>query len=245
MVPFARMPSPLPRQDRWKLVRSYDPISFGLPRSHGGSAPASLFSGPAQRSLTLRPARSPGRLCDPLHQRLQQSRCLHCCSDCYRVERTSFPGGYTPAVDQRLSRRTRERHYSGVGRRYMIWRTSSKRVTTLRASIVWRKSRFIYLPRSRFIPRVMVQHFGSRSCGTSRPIHPQEWAMESISQPHSNKMTLLLYLRSGTAEHFISKALLANHCLLSRDRLLDPNAVPTIRSIAKYIFLNLRTTHFL
>jgi len=46
-----------------------------------------------QRSLTLRPTRSPGRLRDPLHQRLQQLRCLHCCSDCYRVERTSSRAG--------------------------------------------------------------------------------------------------------------------------------------------------------
>ena len=92
---------------RMKLVRSYDSIRFGLPTNRGGSAPASLFSGPAQRSLTLRPACSPGRLCDPLHQRLQQSRCLHYCSDCYRVERTSSRAGLTPAVDHRLSRRTR------------------------------------------------------------------------------------------------------------------------------------------
>ena len=38
-------------------------------------------------------ARSPS---DPLHQRLQQSRCLHCCSDCYRVERTSSRAGIPP-----------------------------------------------------------------------------------------------------------------------------------------------------
>ena len=68
-------------------VRSYCSTNFGLPRNRGGSAPALVFSRPARRSLTLRPARSPSRLCDPLHQRLQQFRCLHCCSDCYRVER--------------------------------------------------------------------------------------------------------------------------------------------------------------
>ena len=81
---------------RMEFVRSYDSISFGLPRNRGGSAPASLFSGPAQRSLTLRPACSPSRLRDPLHQRLQQSRCLPCCSDCYRVERTSSRAGIPP-----------------------------------------------------------------------------------------------------------------------------------------------------
>src|SRR5207302_6259266 len=49
-------------------------------------------------------AKSPS---DSLHQRLQQSRCLHYCSDCYRVERTSSRTGLTPAVDHHLSRRTR------------------------------------------------------------------------------------------------------------------------------------------
>src|SRR5262249_49929918 len=102
MVPFACMPSPIPRQDRWKLVRSYDSINFGLPRNRGGSAPALTFSRPAQRSLTLRPACSPSRLNDLLHQRLQRSRCLHRCSDCYRVERTSSRAGLTPAVDHHL-----------------------------------------------------------------------------------------------------------------------------------------------
>jgi integrase len=48
-------------------------------------------------------ARSPTR---PLHRRLQQFRCLHDCSDCYRVERTSSRVGFAPTVDQRLSRRT-------------------------------------------------------------------------------------------------------------------------------------------
>ena len=45
------MPSLLPRQVRWKLIRSYLPIVFGLPRISGGSAPATPFSRPAQRSL--------------------------------------------------------------------------------------------------------------------------------------------------------------------------------------------------
>ena len=45
-----------------EFVRSYDSISFGLPRNRGGSAPALRFSRPAQRSLTLWPARSPSRL---------------------------------------------------------------------------------------------------------------------------------------------------------------------------------------
>jgi hypothetical protein len=91
---------------RMKLVRSYDFIHCGLPSITGGSAPASPVSGPAQRSLTLRPTCSPSRLSDPLHQRLQQSRCLHCCSDCYRVERTSSRAGIPPLWTGAFSRRT-------------------------------------------------------------------------------------------------------------------------------------------
>src|SRR5882724_6368334 len=93
-----------------EFVRSYRSTNFGLPRNRGGSAPALVFSRPAQRSLRLRPACSPGRLRDPLHQRLQQFRRLHYCSDCYRVERTRSRTGLTPAVDHHLSRRTRSRH---------------------------------------------------------------------------------------------------------------------------------------
>jgi hypothetical protein len=44
---------------------------------------------------------------DSLHQRLQQSRCLHCCSDCYRVERTSSRAGLPPLWTITFSRRTR------------------------------------------------------------------------------------------------------------------------------------------
>src|SRR5258708_4696078 len=62
MVPFclhavANTPAGL-----MEFIRSYDSISFGLPTNRGGSAPALSVSGPAQRSLTLRPARSPSRL---------------------------------------------------------------------------------------------------------------------------------------------------------------------------------------
>ena len=51
-----------PGQVGWKFIRSCNSIRFGLPRNRGGSAPALVFSRPAQRSLTLRPARSPSRL---------------------------------------------------------------------------------------------------------------------------------------------------------------------------------------
>ena len=45
-----------------ELVRSSFSIASGLPRVTVRSAPAITFSGPAQRSLTLRPARSRSRL---------------------------------------------------------------------------------------------------------------------------------------------------------------------------------------
>jgi hypothetical protein len=45
-----------------ELVRSSLSIVGGLPREKVGSAPVTVFSGPAQRSLTLWPARSPSRL---------------------------------------------------------------------------------------------------------------------------------------------------------------------------------------
>ena len=112
--PFACMPSPIPRQVGWNFVRSYNSIRFGLPRNRGGSAPALVFSRPAQRLLTLRPACSPSRLCDPLHRRLQQLRCLRRCFDCYRVERTSSRAGIPPLWTTAFSRRTRLRDLSGV-----------------------------------------------------------------------------------------------------------------------------------
>ena len=58
-------------------------------------------------------AKSPS---DSLHQRLQQSRCLHCRSDCYRVERTSSRAGIPPLWTTAFSRRTR----------YVDKRTSTK-----------------------------------------------------------------------------------------------------------------------
>jgi hypothetical protein len=43
--------------------------------------------------FTLRPACSPSHLSDLLHRRLRRFRFLHRHSDCFRVERTQFPGG--------------------------------------------------------------------------------------------------------------------------------------------------------
>jgi hypothetical protein len=44
---------------------------------------------------------------DPFHRKLRQLRCLRRRFDCYRVERSSSRAGVSPAVNQRLSRRTR------------------------------------------------------------------------------------------------------------------------------------------
>ena len=93
LVNFACLPSPLPRQVCWNSIRSYCPINGGPPTKHGGRAPALIVSRPAQRSLALRPACSPSHLSDPLHRRLRRFRFLHRRSDCFRVERTQFPGG--------------------------------------------------------------------------------------------------------------------------------------------------------
>jgi len=99
------MPSPLPGRNDQDC--SLVPSRRRRPSRYAeGSASALIFSRPAQRSLTLRPVRSPSRLNDPLHRRLRRLRCLRRRFDCYRVERTSSRAGLYPAVDQRLSRRT-------------------------------------------------------------------------------------------------------------------------------------------
>ncbi len=64
-VPFACMPSPLPRQVGGSCSLILFPL-IGLPQVRGGSAPASWISRLAQRSLTLRPTRLQSRFDDPL-----------------------------------------------------------------------------------------------------------------------------------------------------------------------------------
>src|ERR1700736_90779 len=56
------MPSPLPRQVPWSLFARLSPSTTAFPCVTVRSAPAIVFSGPAQRSLMLWPARSPSRL---------------------------------------------------------------------------------------------------------------------------------------------------------------------------------------
>src|SRR6516164_10254944 len=84
--------------------RDSHPLDFikWFPLLHNWFLHFHAYPSATQRSPTLRPACSPSRLNDLLHQRLQQSRCLHRCSDSYRVERTSSRAGLTPAVDHHL-----------------------------------------------------------------------------------------------------------------------------------------------
>ena len=106
LVSYAYMPSPLPRQVRWSLFARPSPPSAAFPCETVRSAPAITFSGPAQRSLTLRPARSPSHQCDPLHRKLRRFGYPLRRFGCYRVERTSSRVGVAPTEVQRLSRRT-------------------------------------------------------------------------------------------------------------------------------------------
>ena len=101
MIPFACMPSPIPgRSDGICSLVRFHPLRPSHEPGRVGSC-VSLFEACSAfthvMACTL--AKSPS---DSLHQRLQQFRCLHYCSDCYRVERTSSRAGLTPAVDHCL-----------------------------------------------------------------------------------------------------------------------------------------------
>src|SRR5580698_7747681 len=101
MVPFACMPSPIPRQVAW--ICSLVPFHSLRPSPKPGRVGSciSLFEACSAfthvTACTL--AKSPS---DSLHRRLQQLRCLRRCFDCYRVERTSSRTGLTLAVDHHL-----------------------------------------------------------------------------------------------------------------------------------------------
>src|SRR6266404_884511 len=84
-----------------ELVRSYRSTNFGLPTNRGGSAPALSVSGPAQRSLTLRPACSPSRLAT-LCTRGFSSLVASTAALIATGWSEPVPGRVTPAVDHRL-----------------------------------------------------------------------------------------------------------------------------------------------
>jgi hypothetical protein len=90
----ADMPSPISRRIGRVRLSLASPTVAAFPEILIGSASALLFSGPAQRSLTLWPASSPAAQGGSLHRRLQPLRYLHDCSDYYRLER-QLPGGST------------------------------------------------------------------------------------------------------------------------------------------------------
>jgi hypothetical protein len=105
MVHFAYMPSPIPRQVRWNLfAHTFHPLRPSPKPGRVGSCITIFEACSAFTHVTACTlAKSPS---DSLHQRLQQSRCLHRCSDCYRVERTSSRAGYSRCGPP-PSRRTR------------------------------------------------------------------------------------------------------------------------------------------
>ena len=76
-----------------ELVRSCCSISGGHPDYTAGWLLRYMFRGLLSVHCTLRPTCSPSHLSDLLHQRLRRLRFLHRRSDCFRVERTKFPGG--------------------------------------------------------------------------------------------------------------------------------------------------------
>ena len=95
LVPIAYMPSPIPRQVAWNLFARTIPSASAFPRTGAGRLLHCRFRGllSVHSRYGLLLAKSPS---DSLHQKLQQSRCLPCCSDRYRVERTSSRAGIPP-----------------------------------------------------------------------------------------------------------------------------------------------------
>src|SRR5258705_900411 len=101
------MPSPLPRQVRWNLIRSYGSINFGLPHITVGSAPALPVSRSAQRSLALQPADSPSRLMRPFPPEASAASLPPPLLRLLPGGAIQFPGGsFIPLWTNAFSRRT-------------------------------------------------------------------------------------------------------------------------------------------
>jgi hypothetical protein len=132
LVPIACMPSPLPRQVGWNLSARTIAFASAFPRHvagrllHYGFGACSAFT--YVTACTL--AKSPS---DSLHQRLRQSRCLHCRSDCYRVERTSFRAGIPPLWTTAFSRRTRVADNSPENRHSTVRERSTRLILPVTA----------------------------------------------------------------------------------------------------------------
>jgi hypothetical protein len=127
-VPLIRMPSPISRRNARVLLSLASPDMAAFPEISVGSASASPFSRPAQRSLTLRPAYSPSHPTDDPYTRGFNRLSLCGCSDCYRLER-QLPGGI----------RT---HWDAVpfhgARGVEMWRGGGRSISTVAAPFVWR-----------------------------------------------------------------------------------------------------------
>ena len=76
-----------------KLFRSSSSIVVGLPHNSGGSAPAFSVSGPAQRSPSLRPARSLSRLKRPFPSEASAASLLPPLLRLLPGGANQFPGG--------------------------------------------------------------------------------------------------------------------------------------------------------
>ena len=82
-----------------RLLPRWDCLPLSVPAFSGRTGLLSVHS---RYNLQTRQV----ALCDLLHRRLRRLCCLHRRSNCYRVERSSSRAGLSPAVVQRLSRRT-------------------------------------------------------------------------------------------------------------------------------------------
>src|SRR5262244_3029075 len=98
MVPFACMPSPIPRQDRWKLVRSYDLDRLLHQRFRGLLSLLSVHSRYGLPACRVAFA----TFCTRGFSSLVASPAALIATGWSEP----VPGRVTPAVDHRLSRRT-------------------------------------------------------------------------------------------------------------------------------------------
>jgi hypothetical protein len=87
-------------------VRSYHSVVISLPRASGRSAPASTFSRPAQRSLTLRPACSLSRHSDLFTPEASAASLPLPLLRLLPGGTNQFPGGVHPLWTSAFSRRT-------------------------------------------------------------------------------------------------------------------------------------------
>lgn len=125
-----------------------DHAKLGVGKSQVAVTLALVVSRPAQRLLTLWPARSPSRHRDPLHRRLQRLCHLRRCFDCYRVERTSSRAGLSPAVDQRLFTAHVTRQLETISIYGSVHKTNESSCVLTQWSVLQPRGRYVSEPRS-------------------------------------------------------------------------------------------------